>query len=326
MVHCAVGGASARAVGAPLRVRSVGPRSASYHPFRSRRAPSQESSNGTGTFAWTVASSSNEALPTSDSGAALVSNAVNVFSSAWVFTVAPRNGTWVPTWQAGALAGVVLLGAVVAALVLAVAVERGLKTQLLYSMLPRRVVAKMQAGRTDFAEPHAHATVLFSDIVSYTSLAQTKTPGYLMSMLSGMFDAFDVLAAKNGERVPYRRLLPTLLQALAARELPPAASAALELDVLVALEWRLGPFYSAEERAEAAEAASGIEGTEAAPAAACPPTPTPVIAAAAATPPSNLDDNSAKSNAAPGAGHFCWLGGGASRASSLGASSSTCCA
>ena len=94
--------------------------------------------------------------------------------------------------------------------------------------------------------------------------------------------------------------------------------------MLVALEWRLGPFYSAEERAEAAEAADGVEGAgEAAAVAAAPPSV--VVVAAAEIPQSDLD-NSRNNAVAAAAGKFCWLSGDASRASSLGASSSTCCA
>lgn len=169
-------------------------------PFRPPRPPplSQESSNGTGTFAWVNVGASNEALPTSAYSTGVVSKIVNVFTSAWVFTVQPRAGVWTPAWQTGALVGVVLLAAVLTLLALGLALERSLNSQLLYSMLPRRIVAKMRAGETSLAEPFAHATVLFADIVSYTALAQTQAPGRLMQMLSGLFDAFDELAAANG--------------------------------------------------------------------------------------------------------------------------------
>ena len=196
---------------------------------------------------------------------------------------------------------------------------------------PLAAAAAEEAGRSGgggVARPGAALELPLSCCSAPGPLRRAAAAGDARHLLAVLM-ACVLLAAKNNERVPYRRLLPTLLQALAARELPPASSAALELDVLVALEWRLGPFYSAEERAEAAEAAGGVEGAgEAAAVAAAPPPPPPpsvVVVAAAAIPQSDLD-NSRNNAVAAAAGKFCWLSGDASRASSLGASSSTCCA
>ncbi|BDA45319.1 hypothetical protein COCOBI_07-1060 [Coccomyxa sp. Obi] len=51
------------------------------------------------------------------------------------------------------------------------------------------------------------------------------------------------IAAKNVEFVPYKKLLSTMLSHVHNREVPANAAAELELEVLQALQWRLGPFF-----------------------------------------------------------------------------------
>ena len=149
-------------------------------------------------YAFSYAWSNNEALPFTPYAGGIVSSPVSVSTSAWIFTIAPRSGSFAPDWQGGALAGVILLAAVLFALALSLAIERALKAELLYSVLPRRVVARMQAGDTSLAEPYAHATVLFADLVCFTVLAQQASPGHVMRMLSGLFTSFASCAEANG--------------------------------------------------------------------------------------------------------------------------------
>ena len=52
-----------------------------------------------------------------------------------------------------------------------------------------------------------------------------------------------LLAAKNLDRVPYRGLHATMLSMVCGAPVKPAAAVALELRVLSALSWRLGPFH-----------------------------------------------------------------------------------
>jgi class 3 adenylate cyclase len=166
--------------------------------FRWSIARSAESSTGTGTFPWVVVSSSDGPLPTSAYPGGAVSEVQHVYSSAWIFTIEPRSGTWLPAWQTGALAGVVVLASVLAGLVLFLTVQQCLNEDLLYSMLPRRIVQRMRAGETELAEPFAHATVLFTDIVGFTDLVATITPADTMSMLNFLFSDFDAIAQRLG--------------------------------------------------------------------------------------------------------------------------------
>ena len=103
--------------------------------------------------------------------------------------------------------------------------------------------------------------------------------------LDALWLACVLVAAKNVERVPFSRLLPTMLGWLrgASSPAPAAAAAALELDVLVALEWRLGPFFKQlPEMERDVFAAADAEAAEAAAAAAAAEVPGAAAAAAAA--------------------------------------------
>ncbi len=53
-----------------------------------------------------------------------------------------------------------------------------------------------------------------------------------------------LLAAKNLDRVPYRGLHAAMLSLTCARRVSPASAMDLELRVLSALGWRLGPFHA----------------------------------------------------------------------------------
>ena len=71
------------------------------------------------------------------------------------------------------------------------------------------------------------------------------------SRLVSVYLACVHVAAKCVERVPYARLLPTMLTwAAGGATVSPAVAACVELDVLQALEWRLGPFFAAKENAK----------------------------------------------------------------------------
>ena len=51
------------------------------------------------------------------------------------------------------------------------------------------------------------------------------------------------IAAKNLEVVPYKHLLRTMLQRLHGPTITAAHAEQLEIEVLIALDWRLGPFF-----------------------------------------------------------------------------------
>ena len=93
-------------------------------------------------------------------------------------------------------------------------------------LAPAPTAPPPRASRFGFAPPHA-------------------TPSRAdAGRLAGLYLACVHVAAKNVERVPYARLLPAMLAwARGGAPVPAAEAAVLELDVLTALEWRLGPFF-----------------------------------------------------------------------------------
>ncbi|KAL7544496.1 hypothetical protein ACHAWF_007875, partial [Thalassiosira exigua] len=86
----------------------------------------------------------------------------------WVNRVGSLGG-WSPPWYPAAVAGVVLTSLVLGLLVASTLVERQLHRDLLYKVMPRRAIAKIQRGQT-VLEKYNLVTIFFSDIVGFTSM------------------------------------------------------------------------------------------------------------------------------------------------------------
>ena len=69
---------------------------------------------------------------------------------------------------------------------------------LLLNILPRRIVERMRRGETAIADRIAEATVLFSDLVDFTSLAARFSAEQTVALLGDIFSRFDALAARHG--------------------------------------------------------------------------------------------------------------------------------
>src|SRR5947207_8636765 len=68
---------------------------------------------------------------------------------------------------------------------------------LLLNILPRRIVERMRRGETAIADRIAEATVLFSDLVDFTSLSATLSPEETVRLLGVLFSQFDDLAVRH---------------------------------------------------------------------------------------------------------------------------------
>ena len=66
--------------------------------------------------------------------------------------------------------------------------------RLLLNILPKQIAERLKKGERTIADHFPDATVMFSDINDFTSLAARVRPDELVSMLSEVFSAFDVLA------------------------------------------------------------------------------------------------------------------------------------
>ena len=69
---------------------------------------------------------------------------------------------------------------------------------LLNSILPGRIVARLNSGEAVIADRIDEATILFCDLVDFTPLASRMPPGKLVAELNRIFSAFDALVRRFG--------------------------------------------------------------------------------------------------------------------------------
>jgi class 3 adenylate cyclase len=69
---------------------------------------------------------------------------------------------------------------------------------LLLNILPQTIVQRLRGGESEIAEHFEQATILFCDIVDFTSLAGGVAPVELIGILNRLFTAFDHLATERG--------------------------------------------------------------------------------------------------------------------------------
>jgi class 3 adenylate cyclase len=75
--------------------------------------------------------------------------------------------------------------------------EQERSESLLLNILPAPVAERLKRGET-VADAFDDVTILFADIVSFTSLSETMTPTELVRLLNHTFSTFDRLAMKHG--------------------------------------------------------------------------------------------------------------------------------
>jgi len=75
---------------------------------------------------------------------------------------------------------------------------RGRVDDLLHSMLPREIVARIQAGETTIADIHGEVSIIFADLVGFTALSRQLTASQLVVMLNSVFSRFDAAASALG--------------------------------------------------------------------------------------------------------------------------------
>jgi adenylate cyclase len=77
-------------------------------------------------------------------------------------------------------------------------VEQERSERLLLNILPRPIAERLKADPGIIAERFEAVTVLFADIVGFTSLAAASDPAALVQMLNAIFSRFDELAEQFG--------------------------------------------------------------------------------------------------------------------------------
>ena len=76
--------------------------------------------------------------------------------------------------------------------------ERDRAERLLLNVLPEAVANRLKLGQATIADSFSEVTVLFADIVDFTSLSARISAEQLVQMLNEVFSVFDQLAEKHG--------------------------------------------------------------------------------------------------------------------------------
>jgi class 3 adenylate cyclase len=75
-------------------------------------------------------------------------------------------------------------------------VEKGKTEALLLNILPGTIVSRIRNGDIAIADSFPDATILFADLVDFTTLAGKCSPSRIVDLLNTLFSAFDGLAKK----------------------------------------------------------------------------------------------------------------------------------
>jgi adenylate cyclase len=89
-------------------------------------------------------------------------------------------------------------GALLSGLLRDLEVERAKSQRLLLNVLPQRIIDRLEAGEGLIADGHEDVTVLFSDVVGFTTIASGLTPVALVEELNTLFSAFDAICDETG--------------------------------------------------------------------------------------------------------------------------------
>jgi class 3 adenylate cyclase len=69
---------------------------------------------------------------------------------------------------------------------------------LLRNILPSSIAERLKDSPTTIADGFDRATVLFTDIVDFTKLAEKLSPAEVVAVLNDLFSRFDIVAEKHG--------------------------------------------------------------------------------------------------------------------------------
>jgi class 3 adenylate cyclase/HAMP domain-containing protein len=116
--------------------------------------------------------------------------------------------------------------------------EKQTSERLLLNVLPAPIAERLKAGEDTIVDRFEAVTVLFADIVGFTSLSSKVPPEQLVGMLNELFSAFDKLAEKHGlEKI---KTIGDAYMVVAGIPMPIAnhahAIAHMALDMLIVIE------------------------------------------------------------------------------------------
>jgi len=72
------------------------------------------------------------------------------------------------------------------------------RNRILHAVMPESIAERMMLGETRIADHLESVTIMFADIVGFTSMASTMDPRSLVTMLESLFTSFDAVAETFG--------------------------------------------------------------------------------------------------------------------------------
>ena len=76
--------------------------------------------------------------------------------------------------------------------------EQEKSERLLLNILPKAIAERLKQGESTIADSFNDVTVMFADLVGFTKLSASLSPGELVELLNDIFSGFDNLADKYG--------------------------------------------------------------------------------------------------------------------------------
>jgi adenylate cyclase len=73
-------------------------------------------------------------------------------------------------------------------------IEKSKTESLLFNILPETIIRRIRQGEVEIADRFTEATILFSDLVGFTGLANRCSASRIVEILNYLFSAFDALA------------------------------------------------------------------------------------------------------------------------------------
>ena len=75
--------------------------------------------------------------------------------------------------------------------------EKEKSERLLLNILPGAIARRLKGGEENIANAHPTVSVVFADLCGFTALSRRTDPAKLVSMLNGIFTAFDNIVEKH---------------------------------------------------------------------------------------------------------------------------------
>ena len=79
-----------------------------------------------------------------------------------------------------------------------VEIEKEKSEKLLLNILPGAIAGRLKGGEKTIANGHTTVSVMFADLCGFTALSRKTNPADLVTMLNGIFTAFDTIVERHG--------------------------------------------------------------------------------------------------------------------------------